>query len=186
MILVLIRLPDVATKQPFSLALVRKVLPELDLVGFSLFVPPSIMFLLALQFGSGNKHAWNSATVIGLLVGSGVLAIIFVMWERRAGDRAMLPGSVIGQRIVWVSCTYGMCNVVCMLVASNWLPTYFQAVKGEGPTLSGVHLLPGILSQLLAVLVSGALSTFRPGNNASKANGSSDKAGVLPSMGVRR
>jgi hypothetical protein len=182
----LIRLPNIATKQPFSLALVRKVLPELDLIGFSLFVPPSIMFLLALQFGSGNKHAWNSATVIGLLVGSGMLAIIFVLWERRAGDRAMLPGSVIGQRVVWVSCTYGMCNIICMLVASNWIPTYFQAVKGEGPTLSGVHLLPGILSQLLAVLTSGALSTLRANDQTNKANEDSDKTGILPTLGIRR
>jgi len=155
-----IHFPDIAQKEPFSLALVRKVAPELDLIGFLLFVPPSLMFLLALQFGSGNTHAWDSATVIGLLVGSGILAVIFVLWERRMGDRAMVPGSIIKQRIVWVSCTYGMCNICCMMVASNWIPTYFQAVKGEGPTLSGVHILPSILSQLFFVVTSGALSTF--------------------------
>jgi hypothetical protein len=47
-----------------------------------------------------------------------------------------------------------------MITASNWVPTYFQAVKGDGPTMSGVHVLPNILSQLLFVVVSGALGTY--------------------------
>jgi hypothetical protein len=155
-----IHIPDIATKDMFSMALVRKIVPELDLVGFSLFVPPAVMFLLALQFGSGNTFAWNSATIIGLFVGAGFLAAIFVAWEYRMGDRAMLPGSLLKQRLVWVSCVYGTCNITCMITASNWIPTYFQAVKGNGPTMSGVHVLPNILSQLLFVVVSGAMGTY--------------------------
>jgi hypothetical protein len=118
------------------------------------------MFLLALQFGSGNAYAWDSATVIGLFVGAAVGIVVFILWERRMGDRAMLPGSMIKKRIVWTSCIYGMCNLCCMITASNFLPTYFQAVKGDGPTTSGVHILPSILSQLLCVITSGALSKF--------------------------
>ncbi|KAF2031502.1 efflux pump protein [Setomelanomma holmii] len=152
-----IHIPDIAKKDPFSMALIRKVIPELDLIGFSLFIPPAIMFLLALQFGSGNTYAWNSATIIGLFVGAGVLAIIFILWEHRMGDRAMLPGSLLKQRRIWVSCLYGTCNITCMIAASNWIPTYFQAVKGNKPTLSGVHVLPSILSQLSFVIISGAL-----------------------------
>lgn len=145
------------------MAHIHTIAPKLDLPGFALFVPPSVMFLLALQFGSENKYAWDNATVIGLLVGAGVLAGIFVLWERRVGENAMLPGHIIGQRIVWISSTYGMCIGICMLVASNWIPTYFQAVKGEAPTISGVHLLPSILSQLFFVVVAGALSKFTLG-----------------------
>lgn len=119
------------------------------------------MILLALQFGSGNTFAWNSATIIGLLVGGVIMAIIFIFWERRMGERAMLPGPLIKQRIVWTSCMYGMCNLCCMITASNFLPTYFQAVKGDSPTMSGVHVLPSILSQLFCVISSGALSKSR-------------------------
>ena len=42
------------------------------------------------------------------------------------------------------------------MTASIWMPTYFQAVKNNGPTDSGVHVLPSILSQLLAVIATGA------------------------------
>jgi MFS family permease len=160
-ILAIIHIPDAKNKEAFSLALVRKVIPELDLIGFLIFSPASIMFLMALQFGSGDTFAWNSPTIIGLFVGAGLMCIIFVLWERRMGDRAMIPGSLLKQRIVLVSALYGLCIVCCMVTASNWIPTYFQAVRGDTPTLSGVHVLPGILSQLLCVVTSGALSTFK-------------------------
>jgi MFS family permease len=156
-LLTFIHFPEVVKKEPVSIALLRKVAPQLDLFGFALFVPPSIMLILALQFGSGNTYAWNSATVIGCLVGSVVLFVIFITWEWKMGDRAMIPGYLLKQRVVWVSYAFGICNAICMLVASNFLPTYFQAVKGEGPSLSGVHILPSILSQLLFVLSTGAL-----------------------------
>jgi hypothetical protein len=68
----------------------------------------------------------------------------------------MIPGSILGERIIWTSCAFGMCIISSMIVASNWLPTYFQAVKGDGPTASGVHVLPSILSQILFVVASGA------------------------------
>ena len=159
-LLTFIHFPETVKKEPISIARVRKVVPQLDLFGFAIFVPPSIMFILALQFGSGNTYAWDSATIIGLLIGSGVLFVIFIMWEWKMGDRAMIPGHLFRKRIVWVSYAFGVCNAICMLVASNFLPTYFQAVKGEGPSLSGVHVLPVILSQLLLTLVTGALGKF--------------------------
>lgn len=114
------------------------------------------MFLLALQFGSAGTYAWSSSQVIGLFVGAGVLALVFFAWEYNQGDKAMLPGSLLRQRTVWASCAFGTCLVCCVSVAANWLPTYFQAVKGEGPTMSGVYLLPSIISQLIFVIISGA------------------------------
>ncbi|KAL2215155.1 putative MFS multidrug transporter [Thermoascus aurantiacus ATCC 26904] len=41
--------------------------------------------------------------------------------------------------------------------ATYYLPIYFQAVKGVSPMLSGVYLLPSILSQLIAAVISGVL-----------------------------
>ncbi|ETS86472.1 hypothetical protein PFICI_00300 [Pestalotiopsis fici W106-1] len=153
--LLLIRIPDVTVKDPFGLALVRKALPDLDLVGFSLFAPASVMFLLALQFGSNNAYAWNDSVIIGLFVGAGVTAIIFGYWEWRVGDKAMIPGSLVKQRVIWTSCGQIFCMMFCVFVANFYLPIYFQAVKGNSPTMSGVYLLPGILSQLLFVVLSG-------------------------------
>lgn len=45
-----------------------------------------------------------------------------------------------------------------VFVASYYFPIYFQAVKGDGPTMSGVDLLPSILSQLVITILSGWMS----------------------------
>jgi hypothetical protein len=44
-----------------------------------------------------------------------------------------------------------------VFVASQFLPIYFQAVRGVGPTISAVDLLPSILTQMLFVIMSGAM-----------------------------
>jgi MFS family permease len=155
---VFVNVPEVIVKERFSMELMRRILPDLDLVGFALFAPAAVMFLMALQFGSGNTYPWDSATIIGLLCGAGVTALAFIAWEARMVDRAMIPGGMLKKRIVWTSCVFGSALMCCSIVASNWLPTYFQAVKGEGPALSGVHILPSILSALLFTVVSGAAS----------------------------
>ncbi|KAI4713763.1 hypothetical protein J4E89_001210 [Alternaria sp. Ai002NY15] len=155
-IIAFVPIPERTTKPRITLSLVRKIIPDLDLLGFALFVPPSVMLLLALQLGSGGKYAWSSPVIIGLFCGAAACAALFILWERRMGDQAMLPGQLLGQRIVWTSCVYASCIITCMMTASVWMPTYFQAVKGDGPTDSGVHVLPSILSQLLVVIATGA------------------------------
>jgi MFS family permease len=151
--------PERISKSRFTISLIREVIPDLDLFGFTLFVPSSIMLLLALQLGSGGMYAWNSSTVIGLWCGAGVCAVLFIFWENRMDDKAMLPGKLLGKRVVWISCVYASCIITCMMTASIWMPTYFQAVRGNGPTDSGVHVLPSILSQLVVVIGTGAAGT---------------------------
>lgn len=113
------------------------------------------MFLLALQFGGDEKYLWNSATIIGLFCGAGATAVAFVLWEARVGEKAMIPGAMLKHRILVASAGYNICLTVCMLVGSTWLPMYFQAVRGASPTMSGVYLLPSILTQLLISIASG-------------------------------
>ncbi|KAK9426574.1 putative Major facilitator superfamily domain-containing protein [Seiridium unicorne] len=155
-LLIFCKTPDITVKPPFSLSLMRATIPELDLVGFALFAPAAVMFLLALQWG-GNNYPWNSSVVIGLFVGAGATAILFVLWERHMGERAMLPGSVIKQRIVWSSAVNGMSLMAIIFTAAQYMPIYFQGVRGEGPAMSGVDLLPSILGQLFMAVMSGIL-----------------------------
>ncbi|KAI0445467.1 major facilitator superfamily domain-containing protein [Xylaria telfairii] len=158
-LLALIRCPEQVVKAPFSLALVRRVIPQLDIIGFIFFAPAAILLLLALQFGSGETYAWNSSIIIGLFVGSGVAAILFLYWEWKAGDVAIIPFSMVRNRIVWASALQYVTLISAVFVGTQYFPIYFQAVKGVGPVLSGVYLLPSILSQILFVLLSGALIT---------------------------
>jgi MFS family permease len=153
-----LRIPELTERPAFSLESIRKILPDLDLIGFILFAPAAVMFLLALQLASGYSYAWDSSVVVGLLCGAGAAACVFIAWEVRMGERAMISGAILRNHVVWTSCVYATMITCTGVIASNWMPTFFQAVKGEGPTTSGVHMLPSILSQLLLIVVSGAAS----------------------------
>ncbi|KAL2139652.1 hypothetical protein VTI28DRAFT_4877 [Corynascus sepedonium] len=140
----------------FSLGLIRKLLSSLDLVGFALLAPAMAMFLTALQLGSDTKYAWNSSLIIGLFCGAGVAAVLFILWEWRVGDIAIIPGNVVRRREVWSSCAHMFSMSFVVFIANYFLPVYFQAVKGAGPTMSGLYMLPAILSQLGVVVLAGA------------------------------
>jgi hypothetical protein len=129
---------------------------KLDLIGFAIFAPATIQLLLALQYG-GITFAWNSAQIIGLFCGAGGTFIVFLAWEYYKGDAAMIPFSMVRKKTVWASClTYGfvMGQLFCM---SFYLPIYFQGVKGASPTMSGVYILPSVLSHVFTSLSSGML-----------------------------
>lgn len=117
------------------------------------------MFLMALQWG-GTEYPWNSATIIGLFCGAGGTLVVFTACEYRAGDGAMIPFSMIRNRVVWSSCLVIGFFFGPLLVFTYYLPIYFQAVKGVSPALSGVYILPGVLSQILMEIVSGVLGKY--------------------------
>jgi hypothetical protein len=153
--LTFVHIPDQIPKPP-PMSVIRTLPAKIDLVGFALFAPAAIQLLLALQYG-GITFAWNSVQVIGLFCGAGGTFVLFLAWNTHKGDAAMIPFSMVRQRIVWASClTYGffMGQLFCV---SYYLPIYFQGVKGVSPTMSGVYILPIVLSHVFAGVASGML-----------------------------
>jgi hypothetical protein len=147
-----IQIPD--NIRPQDVTVLQIILTKLDLIGFALFAPASIQFFLALDYG-GNQYAWNSAMVIGLFCGAGSTFIIFLIWEYFKFDDAMIPFSMVKQRAVWSSCLVQLFFASMVQLASYYLPIYFQAVKEASPIMSGVYLLPSIISQLIGAIFSG-------------------------------
>lgn len=157
--LLLIRIPETlksSTAKTSSRATVASIITKFDLVGFGIFAPLAVMLLLALEWG-GTKLPWNSATILCLFCGAGILLIVFLVWENRAGTDAMIPFSILRVRIVW--CSFAVITLFggAMMIYSYYLPIYFQAVKGKTPSISGVDILPGIVTQLFATVLSGVL-----------------------------
>ena len=158
MVLFFVSVPK-QTSKPKTLSVFRTLPTKLDLIGFAIFAPAAIQLLLAVQYG-GNQFAWNSSTVIGLFCGAGATFIVFLAWDYYKGDAAMIPLSMLRKITVWSSClVYGFL-MSQMFTTSYYLPIYFQGVKGASPTLSGVYLLPLILSQLLCAIGSGTLGKY--------------------------
>ncbi|KAJ5497697.1 Major facilitator superfamily domain general substrate transporter [Penicillium expansum] len=91
------------------------------------------MLLLGLDFG-GVTHPWNSATVICLIVFAGVLLGLFVVNEWKMVKYPVIPLVLFNHRSG---------------VAS------FLAVLGSSPIMSGVYILPFVLSITLSAAFTG-------------------------------
>ena len=99
------------------------------------------MLLMGLQFG-GSSYAWDSAIVICLIVFGLVTIAIFGAIEKWVAKYPVLPTHIYASR------SNLACLVVCFFHGlmftgvTYFMPTYFQAVLGATPLLSGVWLLP--------------------------------------------
>ncbi|CAM1507800.1 Fc.00g046480.m01.CDS01 [Cosmosporella sp. VM-42] len=149
------QVPEVTVKPP-----VREVLLNwfhlFDMVGFVLIAPAAIMFLLAMQYG-GNTFPWDSSEVIGLFVGAAVTLVVFLFWEHRMGEDAMVPFYMLKKQVVW-SASFTLFFMSGVLYVGNYyLPIYFQSVKNDSATMSGVHTLPSAVGQALLALMAGIL-----------------------------
>lgn len=155
-ILIFIRFPDDPHKVERAKTARRITLSDFDFPGFVLFAGFAIMFLLALEWG-GTVYPWKSAVIVGLFCGSSAVLVIFAAWEYRVGENAMIPIAMVRQRVVWSACLVMAFFFGALLTFTYYLPIYFQAVKGKSPALSGVYVLPGILTQIMMATVSGIL-----------------------------
>ncbi|KAI1097370.1 MFS general substrate transporter [Jackrogersella minutella] len=153
--IVFIRIPDHIEK-PSIRNVFHHVIMEFDLPGFALFAPAAVMLFLALQYG-GNQYRWDSSQVLGLFCGAGMTFIAWLIWEFYQGDNAMVPYSMMRRRVMWAGCVASLFLGGTVFVTGYYLPIYFQAVLDYSPFMSGVDVLPNILSQMVFGIISGAL-----------------------------
>lgn len=148
--------PEPKPKRP-AMEVLGTAIKSLDLPGFFLICPAAVMFLLGLQYG-GNQYAWDSSVVIGLLVGAAATFALFLVWEYRQGDAAMVPFAMIKNRVIMSAALTMFFSLSSILVADFYIAIYFQAIRDDSPLMSGVHMLPITLGMVLFTMLSGVLS----------------------------
>jgi predicted MFS family arabinose efflux permease len=122
-------------------------------------MPAVISMLLALQWG-GSKYAWSSGRIIGLFVTTGVLGIIFIYSQIRAGESATLPPRLFKDRNVIFAMAFAFFFGAGFFAQIYYLAIYFQSVKGSSATKAGIQLLPLLLATVLSSIGTGALITM--------------------------
>lgn len=152
----LIKIPEQMPKRPVRLNLKRIITEELDLIGFCLFAPACIMFLLAIGWG-GNEYLWDSPKIIGLFCGAFTTALFFAFWEFKKGETAMIPPRFVRNNLVVFGCCTSCFQNGGMLLLSYYLPLWFQVVKDASTTMSGVDVLPTAISQAVSAGMVGKL-----------------------------
>ncbi|MCJ1477933.1 MFS sugar transporter [Lambiella insularis] len=130
---------------------------QFDIIGTVCFIPAIICLLLALQWG-GAKYPWSDGRIIALFVIFGVFIIAFVGVQIWKGDGATVPPRIM-KRSIWAGSWFGLCLGGSTFTFIYYLPIWFQAITGVSATESGIRNLPMILSQVIASLLGGVLTT---------------------------
>ncbi|KAJ7674012.1 ABC transporter [Mycena polygramma] len=134
----------------------RHQVRDIDWVGAVLVAGAVTALGLGLQWG-GNTKAWGDKAVIITLVLAGLIAIVFVLWERYLGDRAMAPLKIFKSRSIYAIIAFGFLNRFTQLLFSYYLPILYQVVRQHSATKSGIDILPMLVAGIVILIVSGGL-----------------------------
>jgi EmrB/QacA subfamily drug resistance transporter len=147
----------VASRVPGHL---RRVHHIIDYLGTAFLVAATSCLVLFTSLG-GTTYPWASGQIIGLGVAGAVLTVIFALVERRAAE-PVLPLHLFSNRTFSVANLAGFIVGFAMFGAITYLPEFFQVVRGESPTISGLQLLP-LMAGLLVVSIGSGQYISRKG-----------------------
>ncbi|KAM0159066.1 hypothetical protein ACHAQE_000771 [Botrytis cinerea] len=142
---------------PENLSILARIM-KLDLIGTIIIIPAIVCLLLALQWG-GTTYPWSSAKIIGLLVGSILLFILFVISQIVLGDKGILPPRFFKNRNTLLAYVFAFLFGAGFFALIFYLAIYFQSVKGSSATRAGIELLPLLISTVMSSIVTGGLIT---------------------------
>ncbi|GAB1213743.1 hypothetical protein ATERTT37_002893 [Aspergillus terreus] len=117
----------------------------IDWSGTLLIIGGTVMFLFGLEFG-GVSYPWASPTVICLIVFGIVTWVIAMLNEWKVARYPVIPLRLFGN---WHNCLVLLicfCHSFVFISGAYYLPLYFQTVLLASPILSGVYVLPNVLS----------------------------------------
>ncbi|KAJ4295948.1 hypothetical protein N0V88_004650 [Collariella sp. IMI 366227] len=114
---------------------------DLDLAGNALLLGASMLLFLALEFTT-HGMGWNNEKVMALLGGFGLAIIVFICWQNKLGDAALMPPRLALQRTVSASCGMAFMIYAALINLTYFLPVWFQAIRGASALQSGVNMIP--------------------------------------------
>jgi hypothetical protein len=118
----------------------------IDWPGTVTIVGGTLMVLFGLEFG-GETYPWDSATVICLIVFGIVVIGLFIVNEVFLAKNPIIPARIFANKRNSISALLtNTCHGLVFISGSYFMPLYFQAVLGANPILSGVYLLPFVVS----------------------------------------
>ncbi|KAK9767376.1 hypothetical protein K7432_002911 [Basidiobolus ranarum] len=133
-------------------------LKRIDFLGTILLLGFIITLLLPTQWG-GNQYPWNSAKIIALYCVSGVLLIAFVIVEYRFAAEPIVPCRLFAMRTPLFTFITMFFFGMGFFGLIYYIPLYFQIVRGDSATTSGLEMLPMMLSVSMCSIISGLTVT---------------------------
>ncbi|MFM9107305.1 MAG: MDR family MFS transporter [Chloroflexota bacterium] len=128
---------------------------SIDYLGAGLIVGSVSSLLLYLDW-AGREKGWTSGLGLGLLAAAILLAVAFVLAERRAPE-PIIPMRLFRNPVFSIGNLYGFLAGIAMFGGIVFLPLFLQVVMGMTPTQSGLALLPMVAGIFTTSISSGQL-----------------------------
>ncbi|MCC3284075.1 MULTISPECIES: MDR family MFS transporter [Arthrobacter] len=129
--------------------------PKIDLWGM-VFIALATTGLVLVSSWGGSNYDWNDPLILGLIAGTVLAAVIFVMVERRTPE-PIIPMELFRDRNFNLATASGLLTSVAMFGAIGYLPTYLQMATGASATEAGMLMIPMMGALLVSSVVSGSL-----------------------------
>ena len=149
---------------PIGLALIPLVFRQMresvpvrsafDIPGVALITGSALGMMWGLV--RGNSVGWSSFEVLATLVAGGVLAIVFVAWERRA-SAPMLPLAFFRSRAFAWGNAASFFLYASLFGTLFFLAQFLQMAQGYGPLDAGLRLLPWTATLFVTAPIAGAV-----------------------------
>jgi EmrB/QacA subfamily drug resistance transporter len=133
----------------------RRVPHVIDYLGTVVLVLSTSCLVLFTSLG-GTTYSWGSPAIIALGLAGVVLVGVFALVERRAVE-PVLPLHLFKIRTFSVASFVAFVVGFAMFGAITYLPVFFQVVRGDSPTISGLQLLPLMIGLLTVSIASGQI-----------------------------
>ncbi|KAJ1917767.1 hypothetical protein H4219_003021 [Mycoemilia scoparia] len=133
---------------------------KIDFGGITLFLCFMVPLLLAFNW-AGKEYKWSSAVVISLLCVSAALGIAFVCFEKWVAPEPMIPMDAFKQRNIVLLLLTHFCAGVMMFSFVYYTPMLIIVSHNATATISGICLLPILISlSLVSLVVSWSIPKF--------------------------
>ncbi|KAF8951850.1 hypothetical protein BGZ52_009420 [Haplosporangium bisporale] len=137
---------------PHAMGSFKEKVKRIDILGSITLIIGLVMILLPLNWG-GSTYEWNSPIVIGLMVGGFAVIGVFLLIEWKQALEPIIPFYLFKTRtnnaVFLTSFFIGMGFFGIMF----FMPLFFQIVRQESATASGLEMLPLIVGLLLTSIV---------------------------------
>ncbi|KAI0123142.1 major facilitator superfamily domain-containing protein [Xylariales sp. AK1849] len=101
----------------------------------------------------------GAITLFGCLIGFGLVLIAFLLLQIRDKEGGTVPLYIFRNRTVCAACGSVLFIQMAMVLLSYYWPIYFQSVMGTDAKDSGIYLLPLIISNSIATLGAGWITS---------------------------
>jgi len=139
-----LRLPATPTEPPDR---------ALDAAGAALLAAATSGLMLACIWG-GERYAWDSPTILALIVATALLGGALVVRERRAVD-PIVPLDLLRTATVAVASAALFLATAALFAINVFVPLFLQTTTGASPTQAGLLLVPMMLGITLSTNLAG-------------------------------